>query len=89
MNASTIAFQQLALPASRTSSQPLVTLRAQLTALTFLPPYLSEVENLQANHHIHECEDTQQLSRWLANVPNALARWQMVSSTSLASGHVV
>ncbi len=91
MHASTTAFQQLALPASRISSQTLATLRARLTALTFSSPYLSEVEKLQANHRIHECEDAQQLSRWLTNTPNALARRQPVGSfpTPSAVSHVV
>jgi hypothetical protein len=94
MIASNIAFQRLALPASRTTIEeplPLPAMRAQLTGLTFLSPYLSEEEQLLANHRIHECEDAGQLTRWLMNTPTALARRQLASSpiTISLAGHVV
>jgi len=93
MNASNIAFQRLALPASRTTieaSRSLAALRAQLTALTFPSAYLSEAEKLLANHRIHECEDAGQLTRWLKNTTATLARRHPACppTTSLA-GHVV
>ena len=93
MNASNIAFQRLALPASRTTieaTRSLAALRAHLTALTFPSPYLSEAEKLLANHRIHECEDARQLTRWLKNTTATLARRHPAcpSTTSLA-GHVV
>ena len=65
MNASNIAFQRLALPASRTTieaTRSLAALRAQLTAFTFPSLYSSEVEKRLANHRIHECEDAGQLT---------------------------
>lgn len=60
--------------AAPTASSTLITLRAQLTALTFPSPYLTEAEKLLANHHIHECEDRQRLRIWLQNVPLELAQ---------------
>ena len=56
-----------------TVSPVLALLRAQLTALTFPSPYLSEVEKLLANHHIHECEDEERLQVWLRNIADELA----------------
>jgi hypothetical protein len=73
-NASNPTDQQLALPASRINSQLLPTLRAELTALTFHSPHLSETEKLRANHHIHECEDAKRLTHWLRTVKAELAR---------------
>jgi hypothetical protein len=95
MIASNIAFQRLALPASRTTIEeplPLPAMRAQPTGLTFLSPYLSEEEQLLlVNHRIHEYEDAGQLARWLTNTPTALARRQMASPpiTISLAGHVV
>jgi hypothetical protein len=57
-----------------TVSPVLTLLRAQLTALTFPSPYLSEAERLLANHHIHECEDEERLLAWLRNVATEIAR---------------
>jgi hypothetical protein len=57
-----------------TVSPVLTHLRAQLTALTFPSPYLSEAERLLANHHIHECEDEGRLQIWLRNVASELAQ---------------
>ena len=93
MNASNIAFQRLALPASRTTieaTRSLAALRAQLMALTFPSAYLSEAEKLLANHRINECEDAGQLTRWLKNTTTTLARRHPACplTTSLA-GHVV
>jgi hypothetical protein len=84
MNASNPADQQLALPASRISSQFLPTLRAQLTALTFHSSHLSEAEKLRANHHIHECEDTKRLTHWLRTVKAELARRNLAAQTKKA-----
>jgi hypothetical protein len=84
MNASNPADQQLALPASRISSQLLSTLRAQLTALTFHSPHLSEAEKLRANHHIHECEDAKRLTHWLRTVKAELARRNLAAQTKKA-----
>lgn len=55
----------------------LADLRAQLTALTFGCALLSEVEQLRANHHIHECEDVGRLTRWLVNTRRELERRAM------------
>ncbi len=94
MTASTIAFQRLALPASRTTIEvpvPLPVTRAQLTALMFLSLYLSEAEQFLANHRIHESEDVGQLARWLANTQVALASRQLasLSLTISLAGHVL
>jgi hypothetical protein len=56
------------------TASSLPTLRAQLTALTFRSPHLSEAEQLRANHHIHECEDAERLTHWLQTVKAELAR---------------
>ena len=66
---------QVSRPAAAPTAAPsLPVLRAQLTALTFHSPYLSPAEQLQANHHIHDCQDPVRLARWLRNLPAALAR---------------
>ena len=94
MNASNIAFQRLALPASRTTSKAarsLATRRARFTALTFPSSYLSEAEQILANHRIHEGEDARRLARWRTTTPLALTRCLRACSAlpvSLA-GHVV
>jgi hypothetical protein len=66
-------------------------LRQALSAVLFGNPLFSPQEQLLANHHIYECEDAQQLSRWLTNTSTALTRRQLVrlSPTSSGSGHVV
>ena len=77
--------------AAPTAAYSLAVLRDQLTALTFPSAYLSEAEKLLSNHHIHECEDTHQLTRWLTNTPTALAKRQRANSvlTASSAGHVV
>lgn len=55
-------------------AQVIAALRTQLTALTFGSAYLSATEQLQANHHAHECENAGQLARWLANTRAELDR---------------
>jgi hypothetical protein len=84
MNASKPAAQQVALPASRISNQPLPLLRAQLAALTFYSPHLSEAEKLRANHCIHEREDTERLAHWLHTVKAELARRNMAAQLKKA-----
>jgi hypothetical protein len=66
-------------------------LRQALSAVLFGNPLFSPQEQLLANHRIYECEDAQQLSRWLTNTSTALTRRQLVrlSPTSSGSGHVV
>ncbi|MGI4873051.1 MAG: hypothetical protein ACRYFX_17975 [Janthinobacterium lividum] len=66
-------------------------LRQALCAVLFGNPLLSPLEQLLANHHIHECEDAAQLARWLTNTPTALARRQPVGSSLAVSipSHVV
>ena len=71
--------------AAPTAAYSLAVLRAQLTALTFPSAYLSETEKLLANHHIHECENAEQLARWLSNTPAALAKRQQAHSTLTVS----
>jgi hypothetical protein len=66
--------QVLGQDAAPTAACLLPTLRAQLTALTFHSPHLSEAEKLSANHHIHECEDGKRLTHWLHTVKAELAR---------------
>ena len=76
--------------AAPTAAYSLAVLRAQLTALTFPSAYLSEAEKLLANHRIHECEDTEQLTRWLKNTTATLARRHPAyPSTTSLTGHVV
>lgn len=53
--------------------QGLASLRVALTNLTFGSPYFSAVEQLQANHRAHECQDAGQLARWLVATVNELA----------------
>jgi hypothetical protein len=66
-------------------------LRQALSAVLFGNPLFSPQEQLLANHRIYECEDAQQLRRWLTNTSTALTRRQLVrlSLTSSGSGHVV
>ncbi|MBO0360855.1 hypothetical protein J0X19_23045 [Hymenobacter sp. BT186] len=66
-------------------------LRHALSAVLFGNPLLLPQEQLLANHRIHECEDAGQLTRWLTNIPTALAGRQLASSpiTILQVGHVV
>ena len=66
-------------------------LRHALSAVIFGNPLLSPQEQLLANHHIHECENTEQLARWLSNTPVALAKRQRAHSplTVSSTGHVV
>lgn len=66
-------------------------LRHALSAVYFGNQLFSPQEQLLANHHIHECEDTHQLARWLNNTPLALAKRQRAHSTRTVSstGHVV
>ncbi len=66
-------------------------LRHALSAVFFGNPLFSPQEQLLANHHIHECENAEQLARWLSNSPVALAKRQRVNSmlTVLLTGHVV
>jgi hypothetical protein len=66
-------------------------LRQALSAVLFGNPLFSPQEQLLANHRIYECEDAQQLRRWLTNTSTALTRRQLVrlSPTSSGSGHVV
>jgi hypothetical protein len=66
-------------------------LRQALSAVLFGNPLFSPQEQLLANHRIYECEDAQQLTRWLTNTSTALTRRQLVrlSPTSSGSGHVV
>ena len=73
--------QSLRQAAAPTAACPLPTLRAQLTALTFHSPHLSEAEKLRANHHIHECEDAKRLTHWLQTVQAELARRNIVAQT--------
>jgi hypothetical protein len=67
-----------------TASCLLPTLRAQLTALTFHSPHLSEAEKLRANHQIHECEDAKRLTHWLRTVKAELARRNLAAQTKKA-----
>ena len=66
-------------------------LRHALCAVIFGHPLLLLQEQLLANHHIHECEDTEQLPRWLANTPTALASRQSATPppTIVSVGYVV
>ncbi|MGI4824386.1 MAG: hypothetical protein ACRYFV_24515 [Janthinobacterium lividum] len=76
--------QVLGQDAAPTASCLLPTLRAQLTALTFHSPHLSEAEKLRANHHIHECEDSKRLTHWLRTVKADLARRDLAAQTKKA-----
>jgi hypothetical protein len=76
--------QVLGQDAAPTASCLLPTLRAQLTALTFHSPHLSEAEKLRANHHIHECEDAKRLTHWLHTVKAELARRNLAAQTKKA-----
>jgi hypothetical protein len=76
--------QVLGQDAAPTAACLLPTLRAQLTALTFLTPHLSEAEKLRANHHIHECEDGKRLTHWLHTVKAELARRNLAAQTKKA-----
>ncbi|MDQ2773092.1 MAG: hypothetical protein M3Y54_21620 [Bacteroidota bacterium] len=66
-------------------------LRHALSAVFFGNPLFSPQEQLLANHHIHECENAEQLARWLSNAPVALAKRQRANSSLTVSsiGHVV
>lgn len=66
-------------------------LRQALAAMLFGNPLLSPQEQLLANHYIHECEDAQQLTRWLTTTTTALTRRQLgaPSPTASAPDHVV
>ena len=66
-------------------------LRQALSLVLFGNPLLSPQEQLLANHHIHECENAEQLARWLSNTLGALAKRQRANSTRTVSstGHVV
>ena len=66
-------------------------LRHALSAVFFGNPLFSPQEQLLANHHIHECENAEQLARWLNNTPTALAKRQHANSlrTVSSTGHVV
>ena len=66
-------------------------LRQALSLVLFGNSLLSPQEQLLANHHIHECENAEQLARWLSNTPAALAVRQRAHSTRTVSstGHVV
>jgi hypothetical protein len=76
--------QVLGHDAAPTAACLLPTLRAQLTALTFHSPHLSEAEKLRANHHIHECEDAKRLTYWLRTVKTELARRNLAAQTKKA-----
>ncbi|WBO86808.1 hypothetical protein [Hymenobacter yonginensis] len=63
-------------------------LRHALSAAFFGNPLFSPLEQLLANHRIHECEDTGQLTHWLAELPAVLARRQAaILSTPTASAN--
>jgi hypothetical protein len=66
-------------------------LRHALSAVFFGNPLFSPQEQLLANHYIHECEDAQQLTRWLRKMTAALTRRHPagLSSTASLAGHVV
>jgi hypothetical protein len=76
--------QVLGQDAAPTAACLLPTLRAQLTALTFHSPHLSEAEKLRANHHIHECEDAKRLTNWLRTVKTELVRRNLAAQTKKA-----
>ena len=66
-------------------------LRHALSAVFFGNPPFSPQEQLLANYYIHECEDAQQLTRWLRNINAALACQPLAALSSTASlvDHVV
>ena len=66
-------------------------LRHVLCAVFFGNPLFSPQEQLLANHYIHECEEAQQLTRWLRNMTAALTRRHPAGlpSTPLMAGYVV
>ena len=66
-------------------------LRHALSAVFFGNPLFSPEEQLLANHYVHECEDAQQLARWLRNMTAAVPRRYPAgrSSTPSVAGHVV
>ena len=66
-------------------------LRQSLSLVLFGNPLLSPQEQLLANHHIHECENAEQLARWLSNTRAALAKRQRTHSTLTlpTTAHVV
>ena len=66
-------------------------LRHALAAVFFGNPLFSPQEQLLANHYIHECEDIQQLTRWLQNMATVIAHQHPAgrSSTTSMAGHVV
>jgi hypothetical protein len=66
-------------------------LRQALSAVFFGNPLFSPQEQLLANHYIHECEDAQQLTRWLRNLTAAIAHRYPASrcSTTSMAGYVV
>jgi hypothetical protein len=66
-------------------------LRHALSAVFYGNPLSSPQEQLLANHYIHECEDAQQLTRWLRNITAALGHRHPAgrSSTHSMAGHVV
>ena len=77
---------------SRVTQYPVLgELRQALSLVLFGNPLISPQEQLLANHHIHECENADQLARWLSNTPVALAKRQRVHSslTVSSTGHVV
>lgn len=55
-------------------------LRHALSAVIFGNPLFLPEEQLLANHRIHECEDARHLTRWLRNIPTALAKRQRANS---------
>lgn len=66
-------------------------LRHALSAVFFGNPLFSPQEQLLANHYIHECEDAQQLTRWLRNMTAASDCRHPAgrSSTTPMAGYVV
>lgn len=66
-------------------------LRHALAAVFFNNPLFSPQEQLLANHYIHECEDTQQLTGWLRSLSAAIAHRHPagLSFTHSLAGHVV
>jgi len=66
-------------------------LRHALSAVFFGNPLFSPQEQLLANHYIHECEDAQQLTRWLWNMTAAINNQHPTgrSSTHSMAGYVV
>ena len=66
-------------------------LRHAFAAVFFGNPLFSPQEQLLANHYIHECEDAQQLARWLRSMTAAIAHRHPAgrSSTPSMAGYVV